>query len=170
MQRHRQSAAREAVQPELAGELRLERRTDGRLVAWLEGAASPVRPVRCFPLSRPAAYISLRDDDEREVALVVNPADLGPGSRSVLEEELADAGFVLHVARIHSVHEELEIRTWKVDTRQGPRTFQTARDEWPRQLPGGGLLLRDVAGDLYLVPEASELDARTRRALWAFID
>ncbi len=170
MPSHRQSAVRGAVRPELAGELRLERRTDGRLVACLDGAASPVRPVRCFPLSRPAAYISLRDDDEREVALVVDLDDLDPDSRSVLAEELADAGFVLHIARIHSVNEELEIRTWKVDTREGPRTFQTARDEWPRQLPGGGLLLRDVAGDLYLVPQASELDARSRRAIWAFID
>ena len=170
MPSRRQSAVREAVHPELAGALRLERRTDGRLVACLEAAASPVRPVRCFPLSRPAAYISLRDDDDREVALVVNPGDLDPGSRGALEQELADAGFVLHIARVHSVHEELEIRTWKVETREGPRTFQTARDEWPRQLPGGGLLLRDVAGDLYLVPRASDLDARSQRALWAFID
>jgi hypothetical protein len=100
----------------------------------------------------------------------VSLGDLDPGSRIFLEEELADAGFVHHVARIHAVDEELEIRTWKVETREGPRTFQTARDEWPRQLPDGGLLLRDVAGDLYLIPPASELDARSRRALWAFID
>ena len=149
---------------------RIERRNDGRLVAFVDGAARPVRPVRCFPLSRPGAYISLRDDDDRECALVSNPADLDPSSRTALEQDLAEAGFVLHISRIVSVEEELEIRTWKVHTREGPRTFQTARDEWPRQLTGGGLLLRDVAGDLYLVPQASDLDARSRRLLWAFID
>jgi hypothetical protein len=126
--------------------------------------------VRCFPWSLPAAYVSLRDDDGGEVALVVALADLDPSSRRLLEEELAEASFVLRISRIVSVEEELEIRTWKVETQEGPRTFQTARDEWPRELPGGGLLLRDVAGDLYLAPRRDELDAKSRRILWAFID
>ena len=70
---------------------------------------------------------------------------------------------MLDIERILAVEEELEIRIWKVETREGPRTFQTARDEWPRPLPGGGLLLRDVAGDLYLVPQAAELDRTSRK-------
>jgi hypothetical protein len=69
-----------------------------------------------------------------------------------------------------AVEDELEIRTWQVGTVQGPRTFQTARDEWPRPLPGGGLLLRDAAGDLYLIARPAELDAASRRVLWAFVD
>jgi uncharacterized protein DUF1854 len=150
--------------------VRLERRTDGRLVARRAAAATPVRPVRCFPWSGPAGYISLRDDDHQEVALVADLADLDHPSRCLLEEDLAQAGFVLQVVRIGVVKEELEIRTWKVETQQGPRTFQTARDEWPRPLPGGGLLLRDAAGDLYLIPPPAQLDARTRRILWAFVD
>jgi hypothetical protein len=150
--------------------LRLERRSDGRLVVGTGAAATPVRPVRCFPWSQPGAFISLRDDEDREVALVVEPASLEGRSRALLEEELAHAGFVLHIARIVAVEEELEIRAWRVETREGPRTFQTARDEWPRPLPGGGLLLRDVAGDLYLIPRPAELDPASRRVLWAFVD
>jgi len=150
--------------------LRLERRPDGRLAAGRGGALTPVRPVRCFPWSGPAAFISLRDDDDREVALVVDPAHLDAGSRALLEEELAHAGFVLRVARIRAIDDELEIRVWRVDTQQGARTFQTARDEWPRLLPNGGLLLRDVAGDLYLIPPTAELEPATRQLLWPFTD
>jgi hypothetical protein len=149
---------------------RLERQSDGRLVARRDGQATPVRPVRCFPWSRPGAYISLRDEGDREVALIEDPAELDPGSRVVLEQALAEAGFVLEVQRVVAIDDELEIRTWKVETRQGARTFQTARDEWPRPLPGGGFLVRDVAGDLYLIPRAGELDRLSQRALWAFID
>jgi hypothetical protein len=129
-----------------------------------------VRPVRCFPWSRPGAYVSLRDDADEEVGFVVDPDTLDAGSRAVLQEELAQAGFVLHIRRILSVREELEIRLWRVETEEGPRTFQTSRDEWPRPLAEGSLLLRDVAGDLYLIPRAAALDPTSRRVLWAFTD
>lgn len=153
-----------------AAPLRLERQRDGRLAAARDDVATPVRPVRCFPWSGPSAFISLRDDSDREIALVVSPADLDPASRAILEEELARAGFVLHVTRILAIVDELEIRLWRVDTSQGHRTFQTARDEWPRPLPDGTLLLRDVAGDLYLIPAPTSLDLPSRLLLWPFTD
>jgi hypothetical protein len=37
-------------------------------------------------------------------------------------------------------------------------------------LPGGGLLVRDVAGDLYYLGETLALDRRSRALLWAFVD
>jgi hypothetical protein len=150
--------------------VRLQRGRDGRLHASRAGADTAVRPVRCFPWSNPGRFISLRDDKDREVAFVGDPGDLDEPSRAVLVEELAQAGFVLHVSRILEVREELEIRIWKVQTREGLRTFQTGRDEWPRPLPDGNLLLSDVAGDLYLVPRAADLDPTSRRVLWAFMD
>ena len=70
-----------------------------------------------------------------------------------LERALAEASFVLEVRRVDSVEEEVEIRQWKVETRQGPRSFQTHLDDWPRVLPMGGLLIRDVSGDLYRLPD-----------------
>jgi len=149
---------------------RLQRRLDGRLCLDRDGTLAPVRPVRCFPWTRPGAYLSLRDDEDEELAFVVDPDSLDPGSRAVLQEELAQAGFVLHIRRILSVRDELEIRIWKVETQEGARTFETARDEWPRPLTEGSLLLRDVAGDLYLIPRAAALDAKSRRVLWAFTD
>ncbi len=55
-------------------------------------------------------------------------------------------------------------------TRQGARSFQTKRDEWPRKMPGGGLLIRDVAGDLFFVPEPTDLDSKSQGLVWVFID
>jgi hypothetical protein len=162
--------AKSVVLPAEPQPVLLQRGRDGRLHASRGGGFTPVRPVRCFPWSNPGRYISLRDDKDREVAFVGDPADLDEGSRELLAEELAQASFVLHVCRIIEVREELEIRIWKVQTKEGLRTFETARDEWPRPLPDGNLLLSDVAGDLYLVPRAAELDASSRRVLWAFLD
>jgi hypothetical protein len=129
-----------------------------------------VRLRQCFPWSEPRRHLSLRDDKEREIALIDDPALLAPESRLVLEDALAAAGFVLEVVRVLGVDEEVEIRHWTVETVNGPRTFQTHLDDWPRMLPGGDLLIRDVAGDLYRLRNTRMMDRRSRELLWAFID
>ena len=151
-------------------ELELETATDGRLVARVHGKTVPVRLRQCFPWSESHRYLSLRDDEDREVALVDDPASLPDGSREALEEALAVAGFVLDVVRVVDVEEEVELRQWTVETLQGRRSFQTHLDDWPRVLPTGGLLIRDVGGDLYRLPPAGEMDIRSRELLWAFAD
>ena len=148
----------------------LERRRDGQLWATKSGEERPVVVRRCFPWSEPTEYVSLRDGEENEFVLVRGTADLDEASRDVLEQALAEAGFVLEITRIESVDEEIEIRNWKVDTRQGPRSFQTKLDDWPRQVSNGGTLIRDVAGDLYYVKDPAKLDKKSRSLLWAFVD
>ena len=157
---------------ELEGEteLRLRSSGDGRLFAVVDGESVPVRLRQCFPWSEPHRHLSLRDEDDEEVALVEDPAGLEPESRRAIEQALAEAGFVLQVLRVLSIDEEVEIRQWKVETRHGPRFFQTHLDDWPRALPMGGLLIRDVSGDLYLLAAPSEMDKRSKELLWAFVD
>ncbi len=156
--------------PELTGELHLQRRADGRLWAVRGDVERAVWVRRCFPWSEPTRFVSLRDDAEAEFALVRDPAELDPASRRALEEAMAAAGFVFEVTRVTAIEEEVEIRHWRVDTRQGTRSFQTRLDAWPRVLPHGGLLIRDVAGDLYHVRDPAGLDKQSRALLWAFVD
>jgi Domain of unknown function (DUF1854) len=157
---------------ELEGETEITLRSsgDGRLFAIVGGEAVAVRLRQCFPWSEPNRHLSLRDEDDEEVALVEDPALLAPDSRHALEQAVAEAGFVLEVTRVLSIEEEVEIRQWKVETRQGPRSFQTHLDDWPRTLPMGGLLIRDVGGDLYLLAAPGEMDRRSKELLWAFVD
>lgn len=150
--------------------LTLERRADGQLWAGRDGVERAVSVRRCFPWSEPGRFVSLRDHEDEEFALVADAAALGHESRQALEEALVEAGFVLEVTRVLEIEEEVEIRRWHVHTRQGPRRFVTRLDDWPRALPGGGLLLRDVAGDLYHLADPARLDRESRELLWAFVD
>ena len=125
---------------------------------------------RCFPWSEPAEYVSLRDGDDAEFALVGDPEGLDPDSRQALDSSLVQAGFVLQVTRILDVEEEIEIRKWRVETVHGPRSFQTPLDDWPREVPGGGFVVRDVSGDLYHVGNPESLDKRSRELLWAYAE
>ena len=157
---------------ELEGETELVLKNvgDGRLFAVVDGVAVAVRLRQCFPWSEPHRHLSLRNEDDEEVALVEDPATLGEESRLAIEHALAEAGFVLEVTRVVSIDEEVEIRQWKVETKHGPRSFQTHLDDWPRVLPMGGLLIRDVGGDLYLLASPREMDRRSKELLWAFVD
>jgi Domain of unknown function (DUF1854) len=150
--------------------LELARGEDGRLVARVGGDARVVHIGRCFPWSAPGSFLSLRDDDDNEIALVADPADLPEASRAALEQSLADADFVFRVTAVHVIDEEVELRHWRVSTEQGERAFQTRLDDWPRVLPDGGLLIRDVTGDLYRLGDVARLDRKSRALLWAFVD
>ena len=155
--------------PETNG-LELRSAGDGRLLAMVDGEPVAVRLRQCFPWSEPGRHLSLRDEEDVEIALVDDPALLDPASRRALERALAEAGFVLDVVRVVDVEEEVEIRQWTVETRHGRRSFQTHLDDWPRVLPAGGLLIRDVAGDLYRLADPRGMDRRSRELLWAFVD
>jgi uncharacterized protein DUF1854 len=161
----------------LVGDLRKESPTptlrttaDSRLAVVVDSLPVPVRLRQCFPWSEPGLHLSLRDDEDREVAIVADPAQLDAESRLALEQALAAAGFVLDVTRVLDIDEEVEIRQWTVETRQGHRHFQTHLDDWPRTLPNGGILIRDVAGDLYRLTAPDEMDKKSRELLWAFVD
>src|SRR5205814_7091404 len=133
------------------GELTLERRPDGRVwaVRGGGGAARAVWVQRCFPWSEPGRFLSLRDDDEEEFALVRDPAELDPASRRVLEEALVAAGFVFAVTRVTAIEEEVEIRHWRVEARQGTRSLQTRLDAGPGVAPARGRLVRERGGARY---------------------
>src|SRR2546426_6620498 len=159
-----------ALATHATGTLTLEWRADGSLWAVRGEVARPVSVRRCFPWTEPTRHLSLRDAEEEEFAFVRDPADLDARSRAALEMALAVAGFVFEVTRVLEIDEEVEIRHWRVETRQGPRTFQTRLDDWPRGLPHGGLLIRDLAGDLYHLADPERLDRKSRDLLWAFVD
>ena len=152
------------------GAVVLRNQGDGRLRALIGERTVVVKLRQCFPWSEPSRHISLRDNDDKELALVEDPATLDAESRQALELALAEAGFVLDVTRVLEIEEEIEIRQWTVETKQGKRLFQTHLDDWPRLLPSGGLLIRDVAGDLYRLDDPKGLDKKSRALLWAFVD
>jgi len=148
----------------------IRRGIDGQLVVRSGGMQVPVRVWRCFPWSEPGRYVSLRDDRDDEVLLIRDLAELDPASCAVVESALREVSLVLEVIAVESVEEDFEMRCFRVLTRQGRRTFQTARDIWPRPEPDGSLLVEDVQGDIFRFPPREQLDARSQSQLWALLD
>ncbi|HEY2805732.1 MAG TPA: DUF1854 domain-containing protein [Gemmatimonadales bacterium] len=150
--------------------LKLELRSDGSLLARRGDESRLVWLRQSFPWTESSRFLSLRDADDEEFAMVDSADHLDPDSRRALEGALVVAGFVLELTRVLDIDEEVEVRHWTAETVQGQRSFQTRLDEWPRQLPRGGLLIRDVAGDLYYLADREKLDRQSQRLLWSFVD
>ena len=151
--------------------LRIERRDDGRVFLTRDGGAPvPVQVRRSFPWSSPDQFVSLCDDSDHELALIASLDELDAESRLALEEALAPSRFVLDVVGVREIELEFEIRRWEVDTVQGAYVFQTKHEEWPVAMDDGSMLIRDIEGNLFRIADAKEMDARSRKLLWAFLD
>jgi uncharacterized protein DUF1854 len=142
----------------------------GQLLLHSQRGSIPVRPVACFPWSEPNNYISLRNEAGAEVGFIHSAAELDHSSCAALEITLRQTRFVFEVTGIEQVEDEFELRTWSVKTRQGPRSFQTKLDEWPRTLENGGVIIRDLSGDLYQIKDPTALDPASQKLVWAFME
>jgi hypothetical protein len=103
-----------------------------------------------------------------EVGFIDSTTELDDSSRTALETTLRQTRFVFEVTAIEKVEDEFELRTWSVTTHQGPRSFQTKLDDWPRTLQNGGIIIGDLSGDLYHIEDPTALDSASRKLIWAF--
>lgn len=152
------------------GRLRILRQDDGQYVAQWGGFSAHVKAVCCFPWSHPDGFVSLRDDEDLEIAFIPSVEALDEASRAVAREAMRESRFVLEITKVHGLDEEYEIRNWHVETKQGPRTFQTHREEWPNRVENGGFLVRAVAGDWVFIPAPSTLDPASQKHLSVVLD
>ncbi len=150
---------------------RLQHDPWGRLVlTGADGVPHPgVEPVRAFPISSPGGSVSILGADGREVAWVEDVAELPPDVRQVLEEELARRAFVPVIRRVVSVSSPVEPSEWEVETDRGPTRFLLRSEEDVHPMDEHRALVTDAHGVRYLIPDARQLDATSRRLLERFL-
>ncbi len=148
----------------------IRRDGDGTLHIIREGKPVPVMLRPSFPWSASTRFISLRENENKEIYLINRLEDLDDESRQAVEASLAESTFTLEVTAIKKIKKEFDLRLWTVETKQGPRRFQTKLDDWPRNLPDGGMVICDLSGDLYLIANPDDLDRKSARLLWSFRD
>ncbi len=153
----------------------LHRNDEGRLVlhrAHEEPAKqdTPIQIAACFPWSHPQQFISLRDDKGHELYLIENLDELEAERRQLVEEELALRNFLPRVLEIKTITDQMEFFHWEVLTTAGPRSFLTRRHERPRQLRNGEMLIKDICNDIYLISRSEDMDPKSLKLLWVYMD
>ena len=125
-----------------------------------------VQVVRAAPLSDPHHYISILDGSGEEIYMVGNPADLDEDSRRILREELEHRYITAVVERVYSARNELSASYFDVQTNRGRREFVVQNvEESVRWLGKRRLLLVDVDGNRFEIPDLNALDKRSAKLL-----
>ncbi len=148
--------------------IRLWRTSAGKVRMEIVGDRSVVhvKIARAFPVSDPDHYIGIRDEDDKDIGMVVDPSRLESRTRKIVEEEIHKRYFVPVITRIHSVKEEYGVGHWIVETDRGPREFvvRGMRDSiW--EVGESRLIVIDVDNNRYDIPNYTELDYRSYRMI-----
>jgi hypothetical protein len=153
-------------------ELRLFYHPEGmaRLTVANDRSYLKVKLALAAPLSRPRKYVSLLNGKGEEIALLPDLEALEPASRQVAEEELERRYLTSQVRRLLSLKQEFGVTYWEAETDRGIRDF-VVRDlqENCVWLSDSHLLLIDVDGSRFEIPDRQQLDEPSRQLLEAIL-
>ncbi|MBI4664160.1 MAG: DUF1854 domain-containing protein [Verrucomicrobia bacterium] len=123
--------------------------------------------VRAFPLSEPSRFLSVRDGGDKEVGLIVNPAELTAENRKLVEEDLERRYLVPVVKRIVAAKERFGTVDWTAETDRGVCRFTTRnlRENVQRPAPGR-IILNDVDGNRYDIRSLDDLSHECQQLLF----
>ena len=118
--------------------------------------------LKAFPLSASTCYIALIDSEDREIGMIEEIHLLPDKSRRVLEEELSRRYVIPKIVRVLEVDEIFGMPIWRVVTDRGERTIELKSRHDAKLLPSGRVIIRDMDGNRYEIPNFWEMDPRSR--------
>ena len=138
-----------------------------RLTVEADRSYLKVGIVRAFPLSEPNRFLSVRDDANKEVGLIVDPAELGAENRKLVEEDLQRRYLVPAITRIVAATERFGTVDWVMETDRGVCRFTTRnlRENLQRPAPGR-IILNDVDGNRYDIRNLDDLSPESQERLF----
>lgn len=117
---------------------------------------------RILPLSDPNRYISLGIGEEVEIGIIEDPSQLDSESLEILREELDKRYFTPIIQKVYRVKERFGIHDWEVETSRGRITFSVqGLHQNVRHFPPARLLVTDVRGNRYDIPDYHRLDSHS---------
>lgn len=137
---------------------------DGSMIEDLE-------PRRLFPFSNQSMYITLLDEDEREVALIRDYEELDESSREALDTCFAEYYMIPQILRLVNSVEKFGSLKWEVETDRGNVTFRIRnRHSDIKNFYGTGrVIIRDSNDNRYEIKDYNALDAHSRRLLFSYL-
>ena len=129
-----------------------------------------VKPVWAAPLSRTNQYLCLMDAKGNEIVMLKDPSSLPPDSWEAVQQELRRRYMTAQVRAITEARVEYGATYWSVDTNRGAREFVTqSLQENAQWLSAAHLLLIDVDGNRFEIPDVTKLDLRSRHFITAIL-
>lgn len=143
---------------------------NGLLYLTLNGERQRATLFRQFPFDLLWEYISVLDEEERELGIVRDISIFLDETRALLERELKKRYYTVTVTKILSVKERFGFSYWRVITTEGEWKF-TLRDTMKSiaSVNGSRVFFTDVNGNRFEIPDMSQLDSKSRKSLELYV-
>jgi len=129
-----------------------------------------VKPVWAAPLTRPNKYLALLDGKGNEIIVLADPTVLDSASFKAVERELYGRYLTATISKILHARQEFGSSYWTVETDRGTRDFVTqSLQENAQWLSDSHLLLIDVDGNRFEIPDTGALDEESRKRLYGIV-
>lgn len=129
-----------------------------------------VVPAWASPLSHPDKFLSLINVKGEEIILLENAEVLNESSRDVVMEELRRRYLTSTIKQITNAKVEFGATYWSVVTERGPRDFVAqSLQENAQWLSDNHLILVDIDGNRFEIPDVSQLDAKSQNYIYTII-
>jgi len=129
-----------------------------------------VQLSRALPFAAPGQYLCVADMADKEIALLESLELFDEESRALLEAELDIRYFYPEVTKIASVKEKSGAYYFSM-TANGRESTVTIKDIGKnlRQLGEGRLILTDVDGNRFLIPDVYKIQKKSLRMLEPYL-
>ena len=132
--------------------------------------------IRMFPFKYEEEYIVIRQenysrhDRESEIGILRTISELSEEQAKLVREELKKRYFIPDIISVSDVKEEFGSATWKTTTSAGERDFtMTDLGTNVRNLGNNKIMLTDVYGNRYYIPDITKADDKTQKVLEIWI-
>ncbi len=149
-------------------------RTEGGFLSLQYGGKeySRVGVYLTFPLTEPDEFLSIREADEKakEIGLIEKLSDLDKDQQEMIREQVRLRYFMPIITKVIDVKDEYGHAYWNVATNFGACRFTTRMSgDAVVTLGDSRLLITDIDGNRYEIPDFYQLSVMERKKLDLFI-
>ena len=149
-------------------------RTSGGFVSLKFGEKeySRVGVYLTFPLTEPEEYISIREADEKakEIGIIEKLSQLDKDQQEMIREQIKLRYFMPTITKVLDIKDEYGYAYWNVTTGFGACRFTTRMSgDAVITLGESRLLVTDIDGNRYEIPDFYQLSVTERKKLDLFI-
>jgi len=129
-----------------------------------------VQLSRALPFTAPGMYLCVADMEGKEIAVLEDLAAFDDASRELLEGELGVRYFYPQVTQVKSVKEKMGAYYFSLRVGDHEKTIAVKDiSKNLKQLGGGRIILTDVDGNRFLIPDVYTVQKKSLRMLEPYL-
>lgn len=130
-----------------------------------------LEPRMLFPFTNHTMYITLLNEEEREVGFVRDLEEVDKASREALETCFREYYLIPKIHRLIACEDKFGTLKWTVDTDRGKVTFniRNRHSDIKRLWGTNRIIVRDSNDNRYEIPDYTAMDSHSARILFSYL-